>query len=223
MTRILIHVEGPTEEAFVNSVLRPHLYDVGFTSVGARLLGNSRTRARRGGIRSWEVVREEIRRHLVTDTGAVATTMVDYYALPETWPGRTNAPALPASERGFHVQEQLAQDFDDFCQLGHRFLPFVLMHEYEGLLFSDCESFANGIGHPQAREALQSIRDLFETPEHINDSPQTAPSKRLKAVIPGYQKPLFGAVGALEIGIQAIRDQCPHFADWLMRLEQHEL
>ena len=34
--RLLVHVEGVTEETFVNNVLGPHLMEAGYTSVGAR-------------------------------------------------------------------------------------------------------------------------------------------------------------------------------------------
>lgn len=51
VTRLLIHVEGETEETFVNEVLRPHLLHSGYARVSARLLGNARQRDRRGGIR----------------------------------------------------------------------------------------------------------------------------------------------------------------------------
>lgn len=97
MSRILVHVEGQTEEAFVNQVLAPHLYGVGYTSVGARLLGNARQRRRRGGGRSWEAMRKGILNHLQSDQAALSTTMVDYYGLPRTWPGREGAP--PATPR----------------------------------------------------------------------------------------------------------------------------
>ena len=91
MMRILVHVEGQTEEDFVNAVLAPHLRNVGYSAVSARLLGNARQRSRRGGIRQWRVVSTEIVNHLKEDQTILATTMVDYYGLPETWPGRVEA------------------------------------------------------------------------------------------------------------------------------------
>ena len=81
MTRLLVHVEGETEESFVNAVLAPHLYGRGFRSVDARLLGNSRRRDRRGGIGSWRAARRDIVAHLKEDRGSFATTMVDYYGM----------------------------------------------------------------------------------------------------------------------------------------------
>jgi hypothetical protein len=100
-----------------------------------------------------------------------------------------------------------------------RFVPFIVMHEFEGLLFSDCAAFGRGIGRADLEVELRTIRQGFATPEEINDSPTTAPSQRLRALIPGYEKPLLGVLAALEIGLSRIRSQCPHFDDWLRRLE----
>ncbi len=92
MSRLLIHVEGQTEETFVNEILAPRLYKRGYEKVGARLVGNARQRDRRGGIRAWAAVRNDIIRHLKEDPGSLATTFIDYYGLPQTgaraWPGR---------------------------------------------------------------------------------------------------------------------------------------
>lgn len=100
-----------------------------------------------------------------------------------------------------------------------RFVPFVLMHEFEGLLFSDCQAFARGIGRPELTSSFQAIRDDFASPEEINDSPLTAPSKRIEQIIPNYEKPLLEALAILEIDLDSIQMQCPHFRDWLGRLE----
>ena len=82
MSRLLVHVEGQTEEAFVAKLLAPHLYEFGFTSVSARLFGNAQQGSRRGGIVGWKTASSSILIHFKTDAGSLATTMVDYYALP---------------------------------------------------------------------------------------------------------------------------------------------
>ncbi len=226
MARLLVHVEGETEEAFVNEVLNAHLLGCGYERVGARLLGNARQRDRRGGARPWSAVRKDIIRHLGEDRGCIATTMVDYYGLPmsgeKAWPGRVHAAALPVADKGPHVEAALLYDIAE--EMGaefdrRRFVPFVVMHEFEGLLFSDCEAFARGVGRVALAGSFQAIRDQFETPEEIDDSPITAPSKRVKALMPGYEKPLFGNVAALEIGLDRIRAECPHFRAWLSKVE----
>jgi hypothetical protein len=227
MARLLVHVEGETEETFVNEILSSYLVSHGYESVSARLLGNVRQRSRRGGIRPWTAVRKDIIRHLKEDRRCIATTMVDYYGLPSSgdraWPGRAQAASLEVSQKAPTVEESLLNEISlemggDFNS--RRFVPFVVMHEFEGLLFSDCAAFARGIGRPNLEASLQTIRDQFNTPEEIDDSPVTAPSKRVEALIPGYAKPLLGVLAAAEIGLEKIRSACPHFRSWLARLEE---
>lgn len=222
MGRLLIHVEGETEETFVNEVLAPHLYTRGWTSVAARLVGNARLRERRGGIKRWTAVQQDIVRHLHEDPACFATTMVDYYALPQDWPGRAAATHLVACAKAPHVQSLIEADIQqtmggDFH--AGRFVAFVVMHEFEALLFSDCVGFSQGIGRPDLGGDLQEIRDGFNSPEEINDSPLTAPSKRIEELLPEYQKVLYGSIAALEIGLPRMRTECPHFGAWLARLE----
>ena len=225
MIRLLVHVEGQTEETFVNKVLAPHLYRHG-VSAAARLLGRAHQRDRRGGIKGWVSVRNEIVRHLHTDGDSIATTMVDYYRLPATgnraWPGRNEASARRFPERAFSVENAMTEDvcghmgdrFDD-----RRFVPYLMMHEFEALLFSDCRKFSSAIGQPNIAGLLQSVRDEFSHPEEINDSPNGAPSKRILGIYEGYRKPLMGLQGIQAIGLPKIRAECPHFSCWLRRLE----
>lgn len=222
--RLLVHVEGETEESFVNEVLADYLRARGFSSVSARLVGNARQRTRRGGIRSWPSVRKGIVNHLKADPGCVATTMVDYYGLPgkgkRAWPGRQEAVGLPLEQRPDHVERACQRDLEQHfgAGLSQRLVVFVMIHEFEALLFSDCTCFAEGVGQREVVGRLQEIRDSFQTPEEIDDSPEGAPSKRIQAVMPGYQKPLMGTLAALEIGVPAMQAECPHFANWLERL-----
>jgi hypothetical protein len=227
MARLFIHVEGETEETFVNEVLAKHLYGCGFTKVSARLIGNTRQRDRRGGIRAWRSVRKDIINHLKEDSECLATTMVDYYALPQTgekaWPGRAEAGQMTFAQKASKVETALLADI---CgELGEgfnpiRFLPYVMMHEFEGLLFSDPDRFGQGIGRPDLTPQFQAIRDQFESPEEIDDSPITAPSKRIERLLPSYEKPLMGTLAVLEIGLDSIRRECPLFRSWVERLEQ---
>lgn len=217
MTRLLVHAEGETEERFVNEVLAPHLYNRGFSSVSARLLGNARRRNRRGGIVSWGAARHDIVNHLKEDRGSFATTMVDYYGMPDSWPGRKAGGGPGATGKAEAVEAALTEDVGP--KMGRRFVPYVAMHEFEALLFSDCARFGKAIGRPQLSARFQRIRNAFPTLEEIDDSPKTAPSKHVAALAPGYRKPLFGTLAALEIGLCRMRRECPHFADWLTRLE----
>lgn len=226
MARLLIHVEGETEEAFVNELLADHLRGFGYEVVSARLIGNARLREKRGGIRAWSTVKKDILNHLKEDSGCLATMMVDYYGLPQTgdraWPGRAEAGKLLFADKSTCVESALFADVAKELSgefEARRFIPFVVMHEFEGLLFSDCEAFAEAIARPQLGQRFREIRQQFATPEEIDDSPFTAPSKRVEELIAGYEKPLLGTLAALKMGLDKIRGECPHFRDWLDRLE----
>jgi hypothetical protein len=226
MVRLLVHVEGQTEEMFVREVLAPYLRSQGYERVDARLLGNARQRGRRGGIPAWPVARKDILRHLKQDPDCSVTTMVDFYALPQTgdgaWPGRDQGQHLDIQDRASHIEEALAEDVAAHLGAGvrlKRFRPFIVVHEFEALLFSDCAAFARGIYRPALQSRFQAIRDRFPSPEAIDDSPQTAPSKRIVELVPGYEKPLLGNLAAIEVGLAAMRAQCPHFNGWVRSLE----
>jgi hypothetical protein len=226
VSRLLVHVEGETEETFVNEVLREYLCNRGFAHVSARIVGNARLRHRRGGIRGWDSVKRDIVRHLLQDRTVFSTTMVDYYALPQSgngaWPGRAEAARRAIGEKAATVEEALHADIQ--IEMGgdvfpDRFIPFVMIHEFEGLLFSDCSAFSRAIGKPEIEPALQNVREAFATPEEINDSPDTCPSRRVLKILPNYEKPLMGTLGIIGIGLDRIRQECPHFNEWLVRLE----
>ena len=226
MTRLFVHVEGETEETFVNLVLAPHLYDLGYVEVVARLIGDQRERSHRGGIRPWTETRRGIVNQLRQDAGLFVTTMIDYYGLPTqgagAWPGRAEANRLPFLQRAAHVENAIRSDvateMGDSFNPG-RFVPYVMMHEFEAMLFSDCERFAEAIGRPELAVSFQAIRDGFDTPEEINDSPVTAPSRRIENLAPDYQKPVDGTAAVSAIGLATIGQECPHFGQWLERLK----
>jgi hypothetical protein len=160
MARLLIHVEGQTEETFVNEVLANHLEP---NVVSARIIGNARQRERRGGIRPWPSVRKDIANHLRADGSCFATTMVDYYGLPDSWPGRAQSKNRESTEAKPQCAEDAMRD-DLSAEMGRgfnsaRFLPFVVMHEFEGLLFSACAAFSRGIYRPDLEGYFKRIRD----------------------------------------------------------------
>ena len=102
-----------------------------------------------------------------------------------------------------------------------RIMPYIQMHEFEGLLFSDVDAFGVLDGmDSQAIDKLRSVRSKFKTPEEINDNRNTAPSKRILGVLPNYRKPTDGRFVAEKAGLETIRSACPRFNDWVGRLEE---
>ena len=95
-----------------------------------------------------------------------------------------------------------------------------MMHEFEAMLFSDCTLLAQGIGRPDLKPKFQAIIDAAGAPEAIDDAPESAPSKRIEKLVDNYEKPVQGIDTIRKIGLEKIRAACPHFNDWLTRLEQ---
>ena len=158
---------------------------------------------------------------------AFVTTMIDLYALPSDFPGRTThqrnannpTPYAEALEEAFG--NDIAEAFgNDIAR--SRFIPYLQLHEYETMLFADPDAFRIAFDRcDRAIEQLKIITGLFPTIEHIDDGRMTAPSKRIIDVIPGYEgrKTSAGPDIAEYIGLAVIREKCPHFHAWLTRLE----
>lgn len=72
---------------------------------------------------------------------------------------------------------------------------------------------------PGKKSKVLKIRNQFNSPEEIDDNPNTSPSKRILGIFPGYQKVFDGPLIVGKIGLQKIRDECVHFNDWVTKLE----
>ena len=155
-------------------------------------------------------------RLLLRDTNAaLVTTMIDYYGLPTDFP----APPMPATISCYEKVKRYEEAFA--AKINHaRFLPFLMLHEFEALLFTNPRTLAQPFLENDQTEPLQKIRDQYASPEEIDDSPDTAPSKRIMKLLPGYRKRQHGVIVAQDIGIAAMRTACPHFNEWLTKLEQ---
>ena len=218
MNRVHIIVEGQTEETFVCEVLAPALRKRN-VDPSACLIGEG---GHKGGDVSYTRARHDVVRLLKGDRRAYCTTMFDFFRLSPEFPRKAIVGPPSTVSKASMVEEAFFEDIAE--TLGDnwvpcRFIPYIQMHEFEGLLFSDTAAFARGIYRPDLMSALTQIREPFETPEDIDDGPQTAPSKRVLALYPGYDKVAWGTLAALEVGLDAIRRECPHFAQWLARLE----
>jgi hypothetical protein len=148
--------------------------------------------------------------------------MLDFYGLGEGFPGTPVPVHLASIAKARHIEEAIKADI---CELipafrpDVRLLPYIQLHEYEGLLFSDPTAFAIATKKPDLATRFQEIRDEFETPEDINDSQETAPSKRVLSAYPSYRKVLEGTLAARAVGINKMTEECPHFRDWIERLQ----
>jgi hypothetical protein len=217
VTRVNIVVEGQTERSFVNNLLAAALWphQVYLTPI---LLG---VPGQKGGRPTYARVQKDVLLQLQRDPTAYCSTMLDFYGLGEGFPGTPVPANLPNNAKVTHIEQAVKADICERVpnlRPDLRFLPYIQLHEYEGLLFSDPPAFAMAIEQPHLTSTFQKVRDGFETPEDINDDPVNAPSKRVLRVHRSYRKVADGTTAAVAVGIEAMRRECPHFRDWLKRL-----
>lgn len=214
MKRVYLLVEGQSEETFVREVLTPHYSRLSlfFTPIIVRT-----SPGYKGGVTSYGKIKPQLIRLCRQDRTACVSTMFDLYALPSNFPGKA-ADEYPLNSNGAHkaefLEDALRKDVNE-----PNFIPNLMVHEFEALLFVQPDKFAAWTDNAEIVGALGQIAQQ-QTPEDINDKPQTAPSKRIVALMPEYEKTFHGPLIASDIGLDAIRQSCPHFDAWLRTLEQ---
>jgi hypothetical protein len=219
VTRVRVIVEGRTEQSFVEQILAPLLW-AGEVYLTPTVLG---VPGHKGGRTNYAHVRKDVLRQLREDRMAYCSTMLDFYGLGKGFPGTPLPPNLSNVGKVIHLERAMKEDIIaevPDLRPDVRFLPYLQLHEYEGLLFSDPEAFANGISLSHLTAQFQAIRQSFPTPEDIDDNPDTAPSKRVLGLCPSYNKVLDGTRAANAVGIESMRHECPHFRDWVHSLGQ---
>ena len=216
MTRLHFLVEGPTEESFVNELLVGPLSEKGVYA-DARCVFTSRRKNQKGGVVSYKQVKGDLDRWMKEDPTANFTTMLDLYALPKDFPGWEHAEKTSdLYQKATAIQNAFKADVGSV-----RFTPYIQLHEFEGLLFSDSNAFS--LLFPDKTKNLEMLFQetaCFDTPEHINEHRETAPSKRLAKHLPAYRKTTHGPMLAFEMGLDVIRQKCLHFNKWVSAMEQ---
>jgi len=217
MTRLLMLVEGQSEEIFVKQTLAPYLAERGVYVQSPIVLWTKRISSGggyRGGVSNWHQIRRSLA-PLTFDSDAWVTTLLDFYGLPDDVPGYQVArgPGNPRDNVAA-LQEQL------IAEINHpRFIPFLALHEFEAWVFCAPEVVAAHFDRESLAANVQQAVAHAGEPELINHGETTHPKARLKAMATGYKETSDGPMLMDKIGIPAIRAACPHFAAWLDRLE----
>lgn len=227
MIRLKIIVEGQTEELFVKETLAEYLANKGY-SVQPIIVLTSKKHGTpyRGGFRrqqGYEYAANYIANLVKSDTDAFYSTMFDFYAFPQDVGCYSDMIGKGDIYQQVHCLEQyIYQDISNRVGRYINFIPYIQMHEFEAILFTNPSAYQNyGVTPEQVKEIID-IKRTYETPEHINNSPESAPSKRLIKIIDGYEhlKVSNGSIYAGFIGVNAVREECKHFDAWLSSLEK---
>ena len=222
MARLYLFAEGQTEQTFADTVLKPHLAQHKVYIHRTILIANAYKEGKihRGGGRNFDAMQKDLVRFLKQNSArdVFFTSMIDLYALPNNFPGLQKHDKITHPYRRVEALEKSwAEKTND-----GRFIPHIQLHEYEAYLFADIAQISFFYQKDAAIRRLQHIVDAVNgSPELIDDGQHTAPSKQITKHLPQYasEKVIVGVQTAERIGLSKIRNQCPHFAKWLERLE----
>jgi hypothetical protein len=216
--KVYIVVEGQTEQTFIREILAPqfsykgiYLYPVLIGSPGHK-----------GGNIRFDRAKNDIGNFLKQRSDIYISTMFDYFRIETSWPGRADVkPSDIAIKKAEKIEEEtLSKIIELFPDQNakKRFIPYIEMHEFEALLFSNASVLANNIGINISK--IDEIVNDYGNPEEINDNSKTAPSKRLQHLTDNkYRKVAMGKTIAAAIGIRTMRKKCLHFNRWLEKIE----
>lgn len=217
MRRIIIICEGETEREFCMTILAPYFASKNI-HIQSPLIKKSM-----GGIVKWSELKKQILLHLKSDTTAYITTLIDYYGLYNkySFPKWDESETQPDKNlRMQMLEEAMKLDIEDVYRF--RYIPYIQLHEFEGLLFNDINDFYEQIPPNEliGIDELKATFNQYENPEMINNNRETSPSQRLERIILGYNKIVYGNILAESIGLSRIREKSPRFNSWLTKIEQ---
>lgn len=214
VTRLIFIVEGETEEMFVSSLLAPYLNAKGFQGIVTAI----KPKKTGGGLSKYSDV-EKLLKNVICESGAIVSTIFDFYALPSSFPGVSTLSSTNHLEQVKEIELAMLEDMK--CSLSRQclnYIPHIQLHEFESLVFSSADGLdtifnTDTKGYADVRELILTT----DNPETINNGAKTAPSKRLLK-IEGYNKILHGNITLEAIGMNKLLAKCPHFANWIEEL-----
>lgn len=218
MIDLAIICEGKTERNFAEQLLAPHFASFGIeteaTEIGLR-------NVQQGGNVTFARVLCDLK--LLLGDHQYVTTLLDYFRLGKDWRGLAACTSeMDSFSKAVAIEKTALEDAEGALGLpdiGCRFIPNILMHEFEGLLFTDPAAIVKITRAAHALQNLQAVAGQFASPEDINSGAETAPSKRLVSCGANYGKIIHGRRIAQAIGLDALRAKCPHFDAWMRTIE----
>lgn len=227
----IVHIlcEGPTEERFVAKVLKQYLSERDILAKPILLSFNEEKNVG-GGVSKYSKIKEdftlmfhsynpkdgEFEKHYYT-------TMLDLFRLPADVPG--NDESLSNQALLGSVEKAFEDDISSIIPRG-KFIPYIQYHEFEALVFCGIDALKSE--YPKAKKSIEELKAILlefdNQPENINSRPDKAPSKRLISTFlkqrERYDKVRCGVLATSSVGVDKLRELCPHFDEWIGKLEK---
>lgn len=208
MIRVAISVEGQTEDEFCTKILAPYFLTKGihFFPIVVTTKREKCGVKHKGGCINLERVKSEVTKLL--SSFDYVTTFYDLYGFGKV--DNISADAL---------EDKMAELFNN-----QKFIPYIQKYEFETLLFSEPLYYGDYFDNVQATLDIENIiSSCGGNIEDINNSKETAPSKRMMKFFDTYDedfdKVFHGYSIIEEIGLQKVLEQCPRFSKWIEKIE----
>lgn len=200
MVRVAISVEGTTEERFTELVLKPYFMQKNIYITPINMKGDINLRR----------VKRELEN--LAYSFDFITTLYDFYGFK----GKEDQDTKES------LEDKILQNINP--NIINKVIPYVQMYEFEALLFSNSSILGRELTHIERNISVETwandILNQFENkPEKINNSEQTAPSKRLLNFT-NYMKTTHGPNIVKNIGLDEIREKCQGFNSWIEKIER---
>jgi hypothetical protein len=130
MTRVIVVVEGQTEESFVKNVLAPVLWPSAIWLI-PMILGRP---GHKGGNTKYARFKKDVILQLKQDATVYCSSMLDLYGIGKDFPGLPLPSNFPSIEKVNCIERAVKEDIcSQVPELRpDRFMPYIQLHEYEG-------------------------------------------------------------------------------------------
>lgn len=229
MKSLYIICEGQSEQIFVDKLLIPYLYEKSRTkfagyglSAPALRSPKAKNQASKGGNVSYIRLKNHIEHFIKQTPNCHITTFIDFYGIGNDFPNYNQLTAIT------DIYQKITQLETDLQLIDDRIIPYIQLHEFETVYFADISGFVSSDSNLiEINQDLINICSNFNhCPESINNSPITAPSKRIEQLMEQklqlkYKKTFYASLYVSDANyhkIDMIRGLCPHFDSWINKL-----
>lgn len=194
--------EGPTEVDFVKKLNKEYFNQ---KQISLKPIGINEAKKDLGG----NISIDRVIHYVTKSPYNIVTTLIDYYGIKECKDKTVD-----------ELKTELQKQYSNINGWNRIFIPYLQLHETEALLFSNIDSIIKmKNANDEQKEQLYAIQKMYPNPEDINNSVETAPSKRLEKIFLNYRKIIDANRIFSKISIEEIKSKCSNFKMWLSEIE----
>ena len=208
MIRIAISVEGQTEDEFCKQILIPYFrnYDIELVSIIVTTKRKKCGIKYKGGCINLDRIQSELIK--ILPNFDYVTTFYDLYGF---------------DIEGEYTADELEMKICEKLNNNQKLIPYIQKYEFETLLFSKPSYYEDYFNDIDAKIEIENIVNSCGGVENINNSRETAPSKRIDKFFDKYDeqydKVFHGASILEDIGLDILLDKCDRFKKWINTIQ----